>query len=147
MCDSESKDADANASSPHRPATNEWLESGVPHVKIPAAGSPGKIGEDRAFYFAILLYHRPHGVPTSRGSQGSGSLDDDSAEAQQPTIAGVTLGPLLGKGSFGTCYIGQWHGEKVAVKVISQNVVSSLTCPLVAKRTGRLASIHARALR
>lgn len=32
-------------------------------------------------------------------------------------LAGLTLGPLLGRGAHGKVYRGQWEGRKVAVKV------------------------------
>ena len=38
-------------------------------------------------------------------------------EDGKPPISGVKLGPLLGKGSFGSVHYGTWNGAQVAIKV------------------------------
>ena len=55
---------------------------------------------------------------TTLGStrQNSTSLSSEEEE-NLPPIPGVKLGPLLGKGSFGSVHYGTWNGAQIAVKV------------------------------
>ena len=48
--------------------------------------------------------------------QKSNSLSSEEEE-NLPPIPGVKLGPLLGKGSFGSVHYGTWNGAQIAVKV------------------------------
>lgn len=38
-------------------------------------------------------------------------------DEMKPPIPNVRLGPLLGKGSFGSVHYGTWNGAQIAVKV------------------------------
>lgn len=46
------------------------------------------------------------------------TLDLRGPPSHVPGMEECSVGPMLGKGGYGTVYHGQWHGESVAVKVI-----------------------------
>ena len=55
---------------------------------------------------------------------GGGSLASEGG----PPVAGATLGPLLGRGSFGSVHFGQWNGQEVAIKVRRRSGLSTGWC-------------------
>ena len=75
----------------------------------------------RLFYFGTISRNARTEKPSSLGTSGSlrqmGSLSSIEDDANQPPIAGVKLGPLLGRGSFGSVHYGTWNGAQIAVKV------------------------------
>lgn len=84
------------------------------NVSAPPANNP------RLFYFGTILRGEKAEKMMSLGSAASlrqinGLSKED--DANQPPIPGVRLGPLLGRGSFGSVHYGTWNGAQIAVKV------------------------------
>ena len=107
-----------------RPASTEHVDSGMVSISIPAQSAPAPptpSRQARLFYFGTLT--RPEEGGTIRNTTGSVTPTSSSSLAQPEDdvnllpIPGVKLGPLLGKGSFGSVYYGTWNGAQIAVKV------------------------------
>lgn len=111
-----------------KPAT-EALDEGMVNINVPgqAASANPSTPSQKSFYFGTISQK-------SRSSSGSGGKTEGDAnspgqlskqnsvtrseEEVKPPIPGVRLGPLLGKGSFGSVHYGTWNGAQIAVKVI-----------------------------
>lgn len=73
--------------------------------------------ENKLFYFGTILRKpREDALTPSLGARNS-SFASAAEDDVKPPIAGVRLGPLLGKGSFGSVHYGTWNGAQIAVKV------------------------------
>lgn len=116
------------------------MDNGLPRVKIPAAGAPNRKCDDRPFYFAILRRSLCKAgqdrTATSSGGEDLEGLEDSLADAAQPPVEGVTLGVLLGRGSFGRVHAGEWQGRKVAVKVASCSARQALLLATMGRTWG-----------
>ena len=95
-------------------------------IGIPAQGPPSPAGSSeprQQLYFGTL---EPFSAHSGLGSgQSSSPLDPITAV---PPIPGVQLGPLLGKGSFGSVHYGTWNGKTVAVKVAFPLDINNALC-------------------
>lgn len=100
-----------------RPAT-ETLDEGMVNINVPgqATSSTPNSRLQKLFYFGTIFRKpRSDGIANNlvrRPSGGTSGGDD-----MKPPIPGVRLGPLLGKGSFGSVHYGTWNGAQIAVKV------------------------------
>lgn len=104
----------------YRPAS-EALDDGMVSIKVPARHPTGQPDRARLFYFGTISRSQNEGTASSVPGLRTPSMDEE--DATRPPIPGVKLGPLLGRGSFGSVYYGTWNGAQIAVKV---SLVSSL---------------------
>ena len=98
-----------------RSAATEHVDDSMLRIGIPAQPPPSPAGSSeprQQLYFGTLEPLSAHSGLSSGHS--SSTLDPMTAV---PPIEGVQLGPLLGKGSFGSVHYGTWNGKAVAVKV------------------------------
>ena len=71
--------------------------------------------ENKLFYFGTIVRKpKQDALTPTLGQRNSFAAADDDLK---PPITGVRLGPLLGKGSFGSVHYGTWNGAQIAVKV------------------------------
>ena len=87
------------------------------NINVPAQAATA-MPTDKAlkmFYFGTIL--RKPKVDALTGSLGQRNSVSPADDDMKPPIAGVRLGPLLGKGSFGSVHYGTWNGAQIAVKV------------------------------
>ena len=99
-----------------RPAT-ETLDEGMVNINVPAQAATAipTSKEYKLFYFGTIVKKpKEDALTASLGKRNSFAAADDDLK---PPIAGVRLGPLLGKGSFGSVHYGTWNGAQIAVKV------------------------------
>ena len=75
--------------------------------------------EVEGWYFAVFT----HLATNSRGSYTAGFNDDDSFVPFDE----VELGPIIGKGSFGSVFRAVWSGKIVAIKVRQTSFLCSVT--------------------
>ena len=79
------------------------------------------------------VFHPQAGCCFCRGKHGSLSRSASQSlppptptatpeDELKPPIPNVRLGPLLGKGSFGSVHYGTWNGAQIAVKVLCHTV-------------------------
>jgi hypothetical protein len=113
-----------------RPAT-EALDEGMVNINVPgqAASANPSTPSQKLFYFGTISQKSGKSSGSGSGStRGEGGSDSPgqlskqnsvtrSEEEVKAPIPGVRLGPLLGKGSFGSVHYGTWNGAQIAVKV------------------------------
>ncbi|GAB4820761.1 hypothetical protein N2152v2_007807 [Parachlorella kessleri] len=56
------------------------------------------------------------------GAAEAQQLEPDGSHSLPQLMREVSLGNLIGSGSFGKCYKGEWHGHPVAVKVLERTL-------------------------
>mmetsp|Transcript_31353 Transcript_31353/g.79990 ORF Transcript_31353/g.79990 Transcript_31353/m.79990 type:complete len:891 (-) Transcript_31353:88-2760(-) len=129
-----------------RAAGRQAVDDGAMAIGVPS-WMPATGGEDKAqrFYFMVLeppsatakrssVTSSAWGGPASAAfnilTTANGSTTSDVTTSSTASIDGLDLAHLLGRGSFGWVYYGNWFGTPVAVKVIdadARNVLCQAT--------------------
>jgi hypothetical protein len=93
------------------------------NINVPgqaASGNPSSQSQ-KLFYFGTISRKTGTISGEDAGSDSPGQLGQQNSVTKEdelkPPIVGVRLGPLLGKGSFGSVHYGTWNGAQIAVKV------------------------------
>lgn len=112
-------------SPPAQPSIRAPPSISSPFAMTPSQGLSSTFGDRQSSQTASgVLYDSAAGLQGSHGSTAATLRSPDSMLGTESAgsscscpFEDVTLGHLLGKGSFGSVYFGRWNDQKVAVKV------------------------------
>jgi len=117
------------------------------NINVPgqAASANPSTASQKLFYFGTISQKSGKSSGSGSGGRGEGGSDSPGQlnkqnsvtrleEEVKAPIPGVRLGPLLGKGSFGSVHYGTWNGAQIAVKV---RCSCSVCCAGFVRKRGR----------
>ncbi|GAX72878.1 hypothetical protein CEUSTIGMA_g333.t1 [Chlamydomonas eustigma] len=109
-----------------RPASSEQLDEGAIPIGVPRHMTVTKQTDAKHLYFMAvhdLAAHRSASSTSStRRSSRMTSASFGLQRDEENEVEGLIVGRLIGRGSYGSVYSGDWFGSSVAVKVIENPV-------------------------